>query len=194
MNTQEHSYTQRLVSLSASPLRRIFNVQAPYAWNIRRTVKGLTLDIGCGIGRNLSHLRGEGVGVDHNKSSVDVCRQSGLLAFTPDEFTHSEHAKKTYRTILLSHVIEHLTFDQAGDLLRSYLPLLARDGLVVIICPQKRGFRSDSTHVTFFDTINITDLINKCGLQVCNSRSFPLPRWCGQWFTHNETIVIAERV
>jgi 2-polyprenyl-3-methyl-5-hydroxy-6-metoxy-1,4-benzoquinol methylase len=194
MSTQDQSYTQRLVSLSASPLRRIFNVQAPYAWNIRRTVKGLSLDIGCGIGRNLSHLRGEGVGVDHNKSSVDVCRQNGLLAFTPDEFTHSEHAKKTYQTILLSHVIEHLTFDQAGELLRSYLPLLARDGLVVIICPQKRGFSSDSTHVTCFDTQNITDLVKNCGLQVCNSRSFPLPRWCGRLFTHNETIVIAERV
>lgn len=194
MSTQDQSYTQRLVSLSASPLRRIFNVQAPYAWNIRRTVKGLTLDVGCGIGRNLSHLRGEAVGVDHNKSSVDVCRQSGFLAFTPDEFTNSEHAKNMYQTILLSHVIEHMTDSEASELLRSYLPYLASEGKLVIICPQERGFRSDSTHVTFFDTQNITDLMNKCGLQVCECRSFPLPRWYGRWFTHNETIVIAERI
>ena len=44
------------------------------------------LDVGCGIGRNLHHLDGNGVGVDLNPHSVQVARQQGLTAYTTDEF------------------------------------------------------------------------------------------------------------
>ena len=194
MSTQDNSYTDRLVTLSDSRFRKLLNVQAPYAWNIRRTVKGFTLDIGCGIGRNLAHLRGQAIGIDHNQTSVDVCRKNGFIAYTPDEFAASEHAELTYETLLLSHVLEHMTVTQAHELLESYLPHLSEDGRVVIICPQQRGFKSDSTHVHFFDSSSLTDLVHELGMHVSENRSFPLPGWCGRWFTHNETIVIAERI
>ncbi len=193
MTTQDTTYTERLLKLSASPLRKFLNVQAPYGWNIRRTVKAPTLDIGCGIGRNLAHLRGDAVGIDHNESSIDVCRKRGFLAFTPDEFLESEQSQLKFQTLLLSHIIEHMTDSEASELLRSYLPYLASDGNLVIICPQERGFRSDSTHVHFFDASALEKLVSRLGMRVIDSRSFPLPRWTGRAFTHNETIIVAAR-
>jgi SAM-dependent methyltransferase len=194
MTTQDNSYTERLVKLSTSPLRRFLNVQAPYGWNIRRLITAPTLDIGCGIGRNLAHLHGDGVGIDHNQASVDVCRQRGFVAFTPDEFLASSHSQKKFHSLLLSHVIEHLSVFEASELVQSYLQYLATDGRLVIICPQERGFRSDSTHVHYFDASAIENLVLQHGLKVVDNRSFPLPRWTGKWFTHNETVIVATRI
>jgi len=193
MSTEDKSYTDRLVKLSTSPLRKFLNVQAPYGWNIRRTVTAPTLDIGCGIGRNLAHLQGDAVGIDHNETSVAECRKNGFTAYTPGDFVTSVDAQTEYKTLLFSHVLEHMTPTEAGDLLDSYLPRLAGDGRVVIMCPQARGYRSDSTHVHFFDVAGLTNLVTQQGLRVSKSYSFPLPRWCGQWFTHNETVIVAVR-
>jgi hypothetical protein len=38
-------------------------------------------DVGCGLGRNLGHLDGNGVGVDHNAESVAIAQSRGLRAF-----------------------------------------------------------------------------------------------------------------
>ena len=52
--------------------KKALNVQAPYRWNLRRQRLGRTLDVGCGIGRNLETLDPGSVGVDHNEHSVAV--------------------------------------------------------------------------------------------------------------------------
>ena len=48
--------------------KRWVDVQAPYRWNLRGLRLGFTLDVGCGIGRNLVTFDGHGVGIDHNQS------------------------------------------------------------------------------------------------------------------------------
>jgi SAM-dependent methyltransferase len=49
-------YARRLQRLSGRRWKRLIDVQAPYRWNIHRLRLGRTLDVGCGIGRNLKHL------------------------------------------------------------------------------------------------------------------------------------------
>ena len=77
-STRDDSYTSRLLAGERAWWRRLFDVQAPYRWNLRRLELGFTLDVGCGIGRNLLHFEGRGVGIDHNPASVDVARSRGL--------------------------------------------------------------------------------------------------------------------
>ena len=79
--TAEKAYTDRLLRIETVWWRRVLDPQIPYRWNLRRLNPGFVLDIGCGLGRNLNSLSGAGVGVDHNKNSVDVCRSRGFLAF-----------------------------------------------------------------------------------------------------------------
>ncbi|MCP4245603.1 MAG: methyltransferase type 11, partial [bacterium] len=88
--TQSEEYAARLVRREDARWKRWLNVQAPYRWNLRRLGLGFTLDVGCGIGRNLLAL--DGVGVDHNATAVAAARGRGLTAHTAEEFPATEFA------------------------------------------------------------------------------------------------------
>ncbi|MBF0208943.1 MAG: methyltransferase type 11, partial [Oligoflexia bacterium] len=93
LETKGLNYYNRLKTGQFHWWKQLLNVQAPYRWNIRRLVKkGLVLDIGCGIGRNLEHLDGKGVGVDHNPHSIEFSQAKGLQAFSEESFFASSHA------------------------------------------------------------------------------------------------------
>jgi 2-polyprenyl-3-methyl-5-hydroxy-6-metoxy-1,4-benzoquinol methylase len=193
-STESAAYTGRLADLEQRWIRRVFDVQAPYRWNLRRLELGFVLDVGCGLGRNLGHVDGHGVGVDHNAHSVEVVRSRGMTAFTPEEFLASEYAVPgRFDSLLSAHVLEHLEWDDAVQLVQTYLPYVRAGGKVVMICPQRAGFRSDATHVTELDGPALERLAGTCGVSVRSTRSFPFPRVVGNVFTYNETVVVGEK-
>jgi len=191
-DTQDQIYTEQLIKKQKAWWKRLLDVQAPYRWNLRRLKLGFTLDIGCGIGRNLIHIKGNGVGIDHNSQSVEICRKQGLKAFTPKEFQVSRFNKpKIFDSILLAHVAEHMKQQQAITLLETYLPLLKSNAKVIIICPQEAGYKSDSTHIEFIDFRKLHNINNQLGLTVQLEYSFPFPRFFGRYFTYNEFITVS---
>jgi 2-polyprenyl-3-methyl-5-hydroxy-6-metoxy-1,4-benzoquinol methylase len=170
----------------------MLNVQAPYRWNIRRLGLGRTLDVGCGLGRNLAHLDGFGVGVDHNADSVAVARSRGLTALTVAEFLESPYAQPgSFDSLLAAHLVEHLSVEQAREILGPYLTFVKPGGLAVFITPQERGYASDATHVTFTGFEQLRQLAADLGLTVERTYSFPFPRWAGRLFTYNEFVMVA---
>jgi 2-polyprenyl-3-methyl-5-hydroxy-6-metoxy-1,4-benzoquinol methylase len=192
-STEYSDYTERLIRLAQPRWKRLLDVQAPY----RRKIRNLfgdreVLDVGCGVGRCLSHLAPRGVGVDHNKHSVEACRQLGLTAFTTDEFASTDYARPgRFGGLLAAHLIEHMPRPEAVQILGGYLPYLAPDARVVFICPQEAGYASDSTHVTFTDLDGLADVAGQLGLVVHEQQSFPLPRLAGKTFRYNEFILVA---
>ncbi len=192
-DTSQQTYTTRLQTLQGKKWKEKLDVQRPYRWNIRRLKLGKTLDIGCGIGRNLENLNKKSVGLDHNLHSVEVSKSKGLIAFTPNQFKSSKYNKKgSFDSILMAHVIEHLNPAEAKKIISQYLPYLKKSGCIVIICPQEKGFSSDETHVTYFDSIKISKLLEQLGLTITKTYSFPFVKHIGKVFTYNETIVIAK--
>jgi SAM-dependent methyltransferase len=190
----DKQYTERLLRKQEAPWKKILDVQAPYRWNLRQLSPGFTLEVGCGIGRNLAHLEGRGVGVDTNPHSVAVAKERGLVAFTIEGFRASPyHQPETFDSILLSHVAEHMTSDQVVECIRSYLPTLKRDGRLILITPQEAGYRSDSTHVEFMDFGRLETILTTLGFRGERSFSFPFPRWMGQLFVYNEFVVVGKR-
>ena len=190
--TRGVDYTERLQRKTGAGWKRLLNVQAPYRWNVRRLKLGFTLDVGCGIGRNLSHLDGNGVGVDHNATSIEACRAAGLTAFTTEEFYKSEYAKPDrFDSLLSAHVVEHVTAEQAVEIFTPYLPFVKSGGAVVFITPQERGFNSDATHIRFSGFPEVKQLCDELGLAVRRQYSFPFPRFAGKIFTYNEFITVA---
>ncbi|CAB4324470.1 MAG: methyltransferase domain-containing protein [Actinobacteria bacterium] len=177
-------YTERLRSRPQAAWKRI--IPNPYRWNLRRLRLGRVLDVGCGVGRCLDFLDGNGVGVDHNPTSVDETRMRGFEAYTPEQLAARNVG--LFDSLLLSHVIEHLDAAAGEGLVRSYLPYLRAGGRVVVITPQEAGQRSDPTHVQFVDAEAARSLLGKLGFSDVRVRSFPFPRRVGRFFVHNETI------
>jgi len=169
----------------------VLSVQAPYRWNLRRLAPGYVLDVGCGIGRNLQHLDGNGVGVDTSQASVEVARTRGWTAYTVDEFRSSPDAVAgAYDSLLIAHVLEHMPRQDAEDLVRGYLRYLRCGGQVIVVVPQEVGYASDDTHMNFLEADDVVAILAACGLSTVRNYSFPFPRAVGRVFRHNETVVV----
>jgi len=191
-------YAERLANLQEARWKTALDVQRPYRWNLQRLCKGRVLDIGCGIGRNLRNLRNldpPPVGVDINTEAIRIARSKGYEAFTIDEWDSGEAAVLgSFDTLLLSHVWEHMSFDETSALMEYYLRFLAPDGQVVVECPQEVGYRSDETHVRWVDEEEARRQCDALGLSVTRQFSYPFPRWAGKFFIYNQFETVAKRV
>jgi SAM-dependent methyltransferase len=193
-STENNEYTRRLVTNSTVWWKRMLDVQTPYRWNLHRLNTGFTLDIGCGLGRNLMNLNGQGVGIDHNPHSVKIARSRGLQAFIPEEFCQSSFNRPEYfDSLLFSHVAEHMAEAEAVKLLTDYLPFVKLQGQIIFITPQELGYRSDPTHVQFMDFESLRRIAFKAGLTPVREFSFPFPRRFGKLFKYNEFVSISRK-
>jgi SAM-dependent methyltransferase len=192
--TTELEYTKRLIRLQEPLWKKILDVQAPYRWNLRRLKPGFVLEIGCGLGRNLKHLQGAGVGVDHNPHSVEYARGLGLLAFTVEEFEKSEfNTAGRFDSLLLSHVAEHMSLVSLTELLRARAPLVRSGGKLILVCPQEAGFTSDASHVEFMNFDKLRDAAKNAGFVPQLEYSFPFPRIFGRIFLYNEFVSVSRK-
>ena len=193
-DTSGEDYARRLQSKQQVWWKKALNVQAPYQWNLRRQHLGRTLDVGCGIGRNLETLDAGSVGVDHNATAIEVARERGVTALTVPEWETSElRVAESFDGILLAHVIEHMSAAEGVALLQDYLPYLRPGGRVFFVCPQERGYASDSTHVRWTTGDDLARLARDVGLVPEPWFSFPFPRWAGKPFVYNEFCLLATK-
>ena len=192
--TSNDSYAEGLVNRQSAWWKKFFNVQLPYKWNINRLQLGFVLDVGCGIGRNLLHLKRNGIGVDHNPLSIKICSDRGLKAFLVDDFLKTDYCKLEYfDSILLAHVAEHLKPEEFDGILKAYLPYLKKGGQLVVITPQESGYKIDNTHVKFVDFKVVEGIFREFGLETIKQYSFPFPRFVGKVFPYNEFVNVARK-
>lgn len=185
------TYARRLQRLSTATWKTQLDVQAPYRWHLRYLQLGRVLDVGCGIGRNLAHLQGNGIGVDHNPTSVMLARFDGWTAYCPAEFLTSPHARSgAFDSLLLAHVVEHLSRAQGEQLMADYVGYLRPGGRIIVITPQERGYASDDTHIRFVNLAESCDLLAAAGATVERTYSFPFTRAIGKVFPYNEFVAI----
>ena len=192
-STEGSEYAERLNRLEFARWKQLLDVQRPYRWNLQRLKLGRVLDVGCGIGRNLVALPGA-VGVDHNAESIATAKERGLNAFTTEEWQNSsDQYAEEFDTLLLAHVLEHMSQPVAHELLLEYLPFLKPKSRVLFICPQEKGYVTDSTHVRFVDLSGMADHARAIGFTPLRGYSFPFPRSFGKVFPYNEFVLVAGR-
>ena len=192
-DTRDPEYAARLATLESKGWKKLFDVQAPYRRNLRKLDLGRTLDVGCGLGRNLMNLE-NGVGVDHNADAVSIARSRGLTAFTTDEWPNSGAAiHASFDSILLAHVLEHVSQQDSDDIIAAYLPYLRPNGKLVLICPQEKGFPTDPTHIRWVDDEELRATGLRNGFHEIRNYSFPFPRAVGKFFTYNEFVYVGQR-
>ena len=193
-DTKSKDYAKRLQTLSGARWKQILDVQRPYRWNLKRLGLGRTLDVGCGIGRNLGNLSKDSIGVDHNAHSVELAKRAGFNAVSVEEFMQNKKkfGKEKFDSMLLAHVLEHLTTKDCIAIIKEYLPYVSDK--VVVICPQEKGFKTDETHINYLNHKGIEQILEKSGLTVTKSYSFPLHKLLGsKTFTYNETVVVGTK-
>ncbi len=116
-----------------------FKRQATFGWDDRfpkYVPSGRALDIGCGNGLFLSHLRANGWhvnGIEINEAAAVVAReQLGVEVFV-GELQDAPFERETFDFINVSHVLEHV-HDPHAFLLRAK-ELLKRDGTIYLEVP-----------------------------------------------------------
>jgi 2-polyprenyl-3-methyl-5-hydroxy-6-metoxy-1,4-benzoquinol methylase len=189
-DTRDPQYAKRLASLGDRGWKKFFNVQAPYRWNLDRLQLGRTLDIGCGLGRNLINLH-DGVGVDHNAEAIQIARSKGLNAYTTSEWELAPEAvPASFDTILMAHVLEHMSLEESDMIVSEYIKFLRPKGKMVLICPQEKGFPTDPTHVRWVDEQALRETGARHGFEEQKNYSFPFGRRFGRYFTYNEFVYV----
>ncbi len=96
------------------------------------------LEVGCGRGTKTDFLLAQGfsdiLGVEKNEFQVRECRKRGLNVVTLDEFAEKFSDDK-FDFIVLSHIIEHFSFDGLVEFIDGYLEHLKPGGLLLIATP-----------------------------------------------------------
>lgn len=191
INTKESAYANRLVNLQNKNWKKRIKFLNPYRYHLSTICKGQVLEIGCGIGRVLDFIPQRSIGVDHNEKAVEICKAKGLNAFTSEEFLlENVYKKESFDTLLFSHVLEHMTFKEAQELLNIYLPFLKKGGIVILITPQLKGYESDPTHIENMDIQTLQRLAKTLLIQEKDNYSFPFPSYFGKYFIYNENVFI----
>lgn len=188
----EPKYAARLQAVQGAWWKRLLDVQRPYRNHLRKLRPGFMLEVGCGVGRNLAHVDGNGIGIEPNKASAEICGARGFTVLSPDEFEQSAYAQGAcFDTLLFSHVLEHMRLADTQALVQRYVPRIKPGGRLILVTPQEAGFRSDATHVTFTDLSALREIAHACGLTPQAAYSFPFPRIVGRFFRYNEFVLIA---
>lgn len=124
---------------------KIRKVLKPVDRNVR------VLDVGCGLGEKYRFLETLGfnsiVGVEKNPRLVEINVREGRDVVTPDTFFEQRQGNR-YGLVLMSHVIEHLEWEDLLSFMESYLDVLERDGYLLVVSPVLHvRFYNDFDHV-----------------------------------------------
>jgi 2-polyprenyl-3-methyl-5-hydroxy-6-metoxy-1,4-benzoquinol methylase len=193
LKTDESSYSSHLQSRSSTWWKRLLPVQYPYRRLVRQVFRqGPVLDVGCGFGRLLQALPAGSVGVDHNPDLIAAGLAHGLDIVDADGFSRRfGGSDQPFRGLLCAHVIEHLEPEQALRILGGYLRKVKPGGTVMLVTPQACGYRTDPTHVHYYDATALEAFAVELGLQVDRNLSYPLHPAAGRFFAYNENVILA---
>jgi len=196
-NTNTEDYFNEIHGNTQSILRKIIPTQLPYSYNLKRLKLGRVLEVGCGLGRNLKALSTGSIGIDHNVLSVDFCKGRGLEVYETNEFLKMATGNKDFQfdTLLMSHVLEHIEFENQISVLSKYLTFLKPNSNILLITPQEAGHKSTDSHITWtdFDRLRVILRTAAPDWKIDKNFSFPFPRVVGAFFTFNEFNVLAKR-
>lgn len=118
-------------------LRRLWEINNQRLAAIKKICKpGKLIDIGCGQGFFLKHMKDDGfspTGIDLSGRAVKFCRQNLGLTANQQNINNGFNSDEKYDTVTMWHILEHLS-DPVG-ILKNSRNLLNKDGVLIIEVP-----------------------------------------------------------
>lgn len=194
----DRAYAAEQLRRAKHPLRRM--IKRFYLENALQDLRGPTIDFGCGAGQMLERLPKGSVGIEINPVLVEALRARGLDVRTydavADDFALTGFDAGQYRSLLMSHVLEHFT--DAASVMHKLWGACARIGVqnIVAIVPGRKGFASDSTHRTFVcrEWLQENGLFECEGFRLEKLRYFPIDAAAiGDHFVFHEMKMVYRR-
>lgn len=192
-------YARSQIARQQNPFRKL--IKSFYVSRILQHVEGPTVDLGCGAGQILERLPAGSLGIEVNPYLIEHLVQRGLRVMPAAEsqsgFNLKELSPNEFRTLVLSHVLEH--FDNANKVLCNLLQDCAALGIstVIIVVPGENGFRSDPTHKTFvnMDYLRSYEMLDCGGFEISLYSHFPGNfKIIGKLFVYHELMVVYRKI
>src|SRR5579884_2146498 len=142
----------------------------------------VVLDIGCGRGVFLELLIKAGiqaVGIDHSSEAVIACQKKGLTVCHTDAAKYLADNPDSFGGIFCSHVIEHMSYEDAMHFLELCHRALRANGVIVLVTPNSEDitvmgevFWLDPTHVRPYPRLLLERMLDVNEFNVKTTRQF----------------------
>jgi SAM-dependent methyltransferase len=112
---------------------------------------GLIVDLGFGTGAFLRYLKKKNrdfFGIDSNPFLVDLNIKNGFKV-AEDDVTILSKINFTIENGICDNVLEHLDLTQINSFFNACKSKFAKNGTLVVIVPDAKGYERDPTHKTF---------------------------------------------
>jgi O-antigen chain-terminating methyltransferase len=192
-------------------------LQQPFVKLFRQ--RGPVLDIGCGRGQFLELLAAAGieaVGLDHSEEAVAACKSKGFEVHFEDANSFLRRSPARFGGIFCSHVIEHMSYEDAINFMELCQQALLPGGRLLIVTPNPEDlaiiseiFWLDPTHVRPYPMLLLCTMLRAVGLRVVMEKRFlgslkmigrrNLPMYLlrrlllGKYYGKPNTLVLAEK-
>ncbi len=131
------------------------------------------IELGCGLGINVHAIGRLGYtnvsGVEICAGSVELCRKNNLNVIKSDIFSFFESNHESYDVIILHHVLEHFTRDEALILLQEIKDSLSENGTLIIAVPNgwnlfaAGALSNDITHEILYSRNSLNSILQFTG-------------------------------
>lgn len=181
--SENYSYWNKYIFPASEEARRkkIFQPRAERITKICQSnniKNGTLLEVGAGFGNFCEEVQRLGsfrrvIALEPTPALAETCRRKGLEVIEkPIEQVHFD--SETIDIVVSFEVIEHLYSPR--DFLVSCADVLSPSGLLIITCPNVRGFdilvlqslsnTIDTEHLNYFHPASLSHLVSQCGFEV----------------------------
>jgi 2-polyprenyl-3-methyl-5-hydroxy-6-metoxy-1,4-benzoquinol methylase len=169
-----------------------------FRWRRARVIRrgappGPVLDVGCGRGIMLAHLRALGYeahGIEFNENAAWHARHQLGLEVTTEDFLAAPHEPGRYNAVILWHVLEH--FPDPDAAVARARELLRPGGLLAVAVPNFDSFQARlfgrhwfhldmPRHYFHFGTRSLQALLSRHGLRTVRTDHFCLEQNSFGW-------------
>ncbi|MDI1355625.1 MAG: class I SAM-dependent methyltransferase [bacterium] len=135
---------------------------------LRQFSKGHIVDLGCGTGEFLRYLKIKNrsfSGIDNNPHLVEKCVKMGFDVVM-DDVTQLNNVKAPIDNAVIDNVLEHLEVSQTDSFFKALKAKMNKGGTLVVVVPDKKGYRYDPTHKTFVNKALMQQMCDKYQLNL----------------------------